>query len=209
MWWITSGSNDLYVEGAPAILQFTHWRVKATGGKSDAILATKLFIMLWSSKVITTFNTSHFHFPFPYSTNSMACWQHSSESCQLRLQILRYGQSIGLNGNNLWWDSFWEWRIAPRRRLIHDENVWEYIQQCWSFPWNCYLEYMDYKYIQWERLRGERATLRQASPCTLLSFLCWHLTLSRHMTYFFFLPTSRGIRRGLSPRISWHFQSHA
>lgn len=58
------------------------------------------------------------HFP---STNSMACWQHSSESCQLWLQILRYGQSIGLNGNNLWWDSFWEWRIAPRPT---ETNTW-------------------------------------------------------------------------------------
>ena len=51
--------QHLCVEGAPAVLmnlpyylQFTRWRMKATGNKSDAILATKLFIMLRCSKVV-------------------------------------------------------------------------------------------------------------------------------------------------------------
>ena len=51
--------QDLCVEGAPAVLmnlqyylEFLHWRLTAVGGKSDAILATKLFIMLQSSKVV-------------------------------------------------------------------------------------------------------------------------------------------------------------
>ena len=51
--------QDLCVEGAPSILmnlpyylRFTHWRMQATGSKSDAILSTKLFIMLRSSEVI-------------------------------------------------------------------------------------------------------------------------------------------------------------
>jgi hypothetical protein len=45
--------QDLSVEGAPGILmyllyylQFLHWRSTVVGGKSDAILAKKLYIML-------------------------------------------------------------------------------------------------------------------------------------------------------------------
>jgi uncharacterized membrane protein len=51
--------QDLCVEGAPAILmnlpyylEFLNWRMAAVGGKSDAILATKMWIMLRSSEVI-------------------------------------------------------------------------------------------------------------------------------------------------------------
>ena len=54
--------QDLCVEGAPAVLmnlqyylEFLHWRLTAVGGKSDAILATKLFIMLRSSEVVAQF----------------------------------------------------------------------------------------------------------------------------------------------------------
>ena len=44
--------QDLCVEGAPAVLtnlhyylQYLHWRISATGGKSDNILQMKLYIM--------------------------------------------------------------------------------------------------------------------------------------------------------------------
>ena len=36
----------------PYYLQFLHWRITALGGKSDAILQTKLYIMLKSSEVV-------------------------------------------------------------------------------------------------------------------------------------------------------------
>ncbi len=45
--------QDICLEGAPVVLtnlpyylQYLHWRISAAGGKSDAILQTKLFIML-------------------------------------------------------------------------------------------------------------------------------------------------------------------
>jgi hypothetical protein len=51
--------QDLSVEGAPGILmnlpyylQFLHLRSTVVGGKSDAILATKLYIMLRSVEVV-------------------------------------------------------------------------------------------------------------------------------------------------------------
>ena len=51
--------QDLCVEGAPAVLmnlpyylQYLHWRISATGGKSDNILQTKLYIMLRSAEVV-------------------------------------------------------------------------------------------------------------------------------------------------------------
>ena len=51
--------QDLSVEGAPGVLmnlpyylQFLNWRSAAVGGKSDGILATKLYIMLRSVEVV-------------------------------------------------------------------------------------------------------------------------------------------------------------
>ena len=54
--------QDLCVEGAPCVLmnlqyylEFLSWRLGAIAGKSDAILATKLYIMLRSSEVVAQF----------------------------------------------------------------------------------------------------------------------------------------------------------
>eukprot|EP00956_Cyclotella_meneghiniana_P006325 scaffold8290_cov38-Cyclotella_meneghiniana.AAC.7 len=54
--------QDLCVEGAPCVLmnlqyyyEFLSWRLGAIAGKSDAILATKPYIMLRSSEVVAQF----------------------------------------------------------------------------------------------------------------------------------------------------------
>ena len=51
--------QDICLEGAPAVLmnlpfylQYLHWQISAAGGKSDAILQTKLYIMLRLTKVV-------------------------------------------------------------------------------------------------------------------------------------------------------------
>ncbi len=54
-----STRQDLCVEGAPAVLmnlpyylQFLHWHILAMGGKSKAILQTKLYIILCCTEFI-------------------------------------------------------------------------------------------------------------------------------------------------------------